>query len=152
MKIDERVEKDRRKLENRLEVDYANLQEQNRGLQELVRQNGWTIHGLLTRMEAMEARMALLSAQVSVVAPPQQVDLTREENEGGVGGPIELGSPFLGRSPSPQQFTREELDTVEAVGRNWEFLTRDVPTEGEYTPTGPRRIWDSPEASIDVTE
>jgi len=25
---------------------------------------------------------------------PQQVDLMREEDKGGVGGPIELGSPF----------------------------------------------------------
>jgi len=58
---------------------------------------------------------------------------------------LELGLPFLGRSPSPQQFTREELDAVEAVGRNWEFLNRDVTTEGEYTPTGPCYIWDSPE-------
>jgi len=47
-------------------------------------------------------------------------------------------------------FTREELDAVEAVGRNWEFLTeRDVPTEGVHTPTGPRRdLWDSPELWI----
>ena len=99
-------------------------------------------------MEMMEARMALISAQVAVMAPPLQVDLTREEDEGGVGGPIELGSPYRPRSPSPQVFTREELDAVEAVGRNWEFLTaRDTSTEGVYTPTGPRRdLWDSPES------
>jgi len=44
-------------------------------------------------------------------------------------------------------FTKEELDAVEAVRRNWEFLTsRDVSTEGVHTPTGPRRdLWDSPE-------
>jgi len=36
MKIDKRAEKDRRKLENQIEADYANLQEQNQGLQELV--------------------------------------------------------------------------------------------------------------------
>jgi len=34
------------------------------------------------------------SAQVAAMAPPLQVDLTREEDEGGVGGPIELGSPY----------------------------------------------------------
>jgi len=98
-------------------------------------------------MEMMKARMALVSAQVAAIAPPLQVDLVREEDEGGVGGPVEFGSPFRQRSPSPRMFTREELDTVEAVGRNWEFLTsRDVSTEGVHTPTGPRcDLWDSPE-------
>jgi len=141
------VEKQFRKLENRLEVDYATLREANKELVEQQRQDEWTIHGLMTHMEMMEARMALVSAQVAAMTPPLQVDLMREEDEGGVGGPIELGSPYRLRSPSPQVFTREELDAVEAVGRNWEFLTgRDVSTEGVHTPTGPRHdLWDSPE-------
>jgi len=141
------VEKQFRKLENRLEADYATLWVENKELVERQRQDEWTIHSLMTRMEMMEARMALVSAQVAAMAPPLQVDLTREEDEGGVGGPIELGSPYRLRSPSPQVFTREELDAVEAVGRNWEFLTgRDISTEGVHTPTGPRRdLWDSPE-------
>jgi len=142
------VEKQFRKMENRLEADYATLRAENKELVERQRQDEWTIHGLMTRMEMMEARMALVSAQVAAMAPPLQVDLTREEDEGGVGGPIELGSPYRLRSPSPQVFTREELDAVEAVGRNWEFLTsRDISTEGVHTPTGPRRdLWDSPES------
>jgi len=130
-----------------LEADYATLRAENKELVEWQRQDEWTIHGLMTRMEMMEARMALVSAQVAAMAPPLQVDLTREEDEGGVGGPIELRSSYRLRSPSPQVFTREELDAVEAVGRNWEFLTsRDISTEGVHTPTGPRRdLWDSPE-------
>jgi len=94
------VEKQFRKVENRLEVDYATLCEENKELRERQRQDKWTIHGLLTCMEMMEARMALVSSQVAAVAPPQQVDLTREEDEGGVGGPIEFGLPFRQRSPS----------------------------------------------------
>jgi len=81
MKVDERNEKEFRKLENRIEADFATLKAENAGLRELVWQNGWTIHGLLTRMEVMETNMALLSAQVSAAAPPQMVDLTREEEE-----------------------------------------------------------------------
>jgi len=140
------VEKQFRKVENRLEADYATLHAENRELVEWQCQDEWTIHGLLTCMEMMEARMALVSAQVAAMAPPLQVDLTREE-EGGGGGPIELGSPYRQRSPSPQMFTREELDAGEAVGRNWEFLiSRDISTEGVHTPTGPcRDLWDSPE-------
>jgi len=50
--------------------------------------------------------MALVSSQVAAVASPQQVDLSTEEDEGGVGGPIESRSPFPLRSPSPQVFSR----------------------------------------------
>jgi len=133
-------------ISNQWRSETRELREENAGLKDLISRNGWTIHGLLSCMEAMEARMALLSGQVSAMAPPVSVDLTREEEEGAVRGPLTLGSPFLGRSPSPQQFTREELDAVEAVGRNWEFLNnRDETTEGDYTPTGPRR-WNSPDA------
>jgi len=143
---DKLVEKQFQKMENHLGVDYATLRAENKELVERQRQE-WTIHGLMTHMEMMEARMALVSAQVAAMAPPLQVDLTRKEDEGGVGGPIELGSPYRLRSPSPQMFTREELDVVEVVERNWEFLTlRDVSTEGVHTPTGPcRDLWDSPE-------
>jgi len=133
-------------VENRLEADYTNLRAEIKELKEQQRQDEWTIHSLLTHMEMIEAMMALVSSQVAVVAPPQQVDLTREEDEGGVRGTIEPRSPFRQRSPSPQVFTREELDPVEAVRRNWEFLNRgDVSTEGIYTPTGPCNLWDSPE-------
>ena len=78
------MEKQFQKVENRLEVDYATLRAENKELVEWQRQE-WTIHGLMTRMEMMEARMALVSAQVAAMAPPLQVDLTREEDEGGVG-------------------------------------------------------------------
>jgi len=62
----------------------------------------------------------------------------REEDEGGVGGPIELGSPFRYRSSSPLWLDEVQLDTIEALGRNWEFLG-EVTMNGDYTPTGPRQ-------------
>jgi len=55
------VEKQFRKLENRLEADYATLCAENKELVEQQRHDEWTIHGLLTRMEMMETRMALVS-------------------------------------------------------------------------------------------
>jgi len=82
--------------------------------------------------------MDLLQNQVTAVAPVPVVDLTREENEGGVGGPIDLGSPIGLRSPSPLRLDDETADTLEALGRNWEMLNPgEVSTSGEYTPTGP---------------
>jgi len=132
------VEKQFREVENCLETDYATLREENKELREQQRQDKWTIHGLLTHMEVMEARMALVSSQVAAVASPQQVDLSTEEDKGGVGGPIEFRSPFQLRSPSPQVFTREELDTMEAVERNWEFLNQgELVPGGGYTPAVP---------------
>ena len=153
MKIDERVEKDCRTLENTFEARYAALQEENKelherneGLVELTRRNGWTMHGLLDCMAQMEARMALLSGQVSAMAPPISVDLTREEDEGGVGGPL-LGSLVRLRSLSllrlEEAVNAETLEAIEALGRSWDFVGRDATTSGEYTPTGPR--YQSPE-------
>jgi len=44
------VEKQFRKLENHLEVDYATLRAENKELVECQRHDEWTIHGLLTHM------------------------------------------------------------------------------------------------------
>jgi len=66
---DKLVEKQFRKLENRLEADYATLRAENKELVERQRHDKWTIHGLLTRMEMMEARMALVSVQVAAIRP-----------------------------------------------------------------------------------
>ena len=132
------MEKQFRKVENRLEVDYTTLREENKELREWQRQDKWTIHGLLTCMEAMEARMALVSSQVTAVVLSQQVGLSTEEDEGGVGGPIEFRSPFRLRSPFPHVFTREELDAMEVVERNWEFRNQgELATGGDYTPAVP---------------
>ena len=136
-------------LENTFEVRYTALQEENKELREknkalrgLVCSNGWTLHNLLGRMEATEARMALLSGQVLAMAPPVLVDLTREEES-----PVVLGSPIRLRSPSPlrleEAVNSETLEAIEALGRSWDFIHREVTTSGEYTPTGPR--YQSPE-------
>ena len=142
--LEKKVRTKRVELENRVEMDFQNLSEENRELKEQVRRNEWALFGMITRMEQMEMRMDLLQNQVTAVAPVPMVDLTREESEGGVGGPIDLGSPIGLRSPSPLRLDDETADALEALGRNWEMLNRgDVLTSGEYTPTGPR--YQSPE-------
>jgi len=143
-KLEKRVQTKRVELENRVEMDFQNLSEENRELKEQVRRNEWALFGMITRMEQMEMRMDLLQNQVTTVAPVPMVDLMREESEGGIGGPIDLGSPIGLRSPSPLRLDNETADALEALGRNWEMLNRgDVSTSGEYTPTGPR--YQSPE-------
>jgi len=123
-------------LENCLEADFQTLSGENRRLNEELHRSEWALFRMMTRMEQMEMRMDLLQNQVSTVAPAPRVNLTREESEGGVGGPIEWGSPF--RSPSPLRLDDATTDALEALGRNWELLNRgDETTSGEYTPTGP---------------
>jgi len=136
--LEKKVRTKRVKLENRVETDYQILQGENRELKEQVRWNEWALFGMMTHMEQMEMRMDLLHNQVTTVAPAPVVDLTREESEGGVGGPLELGSPIGLRSPSPLHLDDVMAEALEALGRNWEMLNRgDVSTSGEYTPTGP---------------
>ena len=58
----------------------------------------WTVQSLISRMETMEARMALFQETVGKLSPPRiEVDLTQDEEVEMVGGPIEHQGPiFLG--------------------------------------------------------
>ena len=80
---------------------------------------------------------------MTAVAPALVVDLTQEEDEGGLGGPIVWWTPFQRGSPSLLALDGEALDVIEALGRNWEFLgSIEATTSGDYTPTG---LCESPE-------
>jgi len=84
--------------------------------------------------------MNLLQAQVMTVVSAPVVDLTREEEEGGLGGPIDLGSLLLYRTPSPQELDEVTAGVIKALGRNWEFLaTGEETTSGDHTPKGLHR-------------
>ena len=58
----------------------------------------WMVQSLVVRMEMIEARMALFQETVGKLSPPRiRVGLMQEEEDGGIGGPIEQpGSIFLG--------------------------------------------------------
>ena len=60
----------------------------------------WTVQSLISRMEMMEARMALFQEMVGKLPPPRiEVDLTKDKEVEMVGGPIEHQGPvFLGNS------------------------------------------------------
>jgi len=103
------------------ERSHKDLRAQVKELEECGCQDEWTIFGLMTCMEQIEARMNLLQAQVMMVASAPVVNLTREEEEI-VGGPIELGSPFLYRTLSPLELDKVNVGAIEALGRNWELL------------------------------
>jgi len=91
-------------------------------------------------MTQLEARLDRLEVPVSL-RTPQVFDLTREEDEGGVGGPIILAE----ETPAPESVVPSEeewaLDSEDE--RNLAGLLVGIAsegewrTDGEYTPTGP---------------
>ena len=99
--------------------------------------------GLETHLVQMEARQQIMMERLDVMnVAPVVVDLTREEDEGGLGGPIFLAPETPAASVDvEEERTRaqrellEELDTILSSFVNVE--EDEKTTEGEYTPTGP---------------
>ena len=92
-------------------------------LQEENHQNEWTIQSLMLKIETMEAQMALFQETVGKVSPPRiKVDLTQEEEDGGICGPMVLVTPiFLApKSVDPPSENGEETESLLAV---WEVLS-----------------------------
>jgi len=127
-------------VEHQGEHSHEDLCAQVKELEERGCRDKWTIFGPMTRMEQMEARMNLLQAQVMTVVSTPVVELMREEEEGGLGGPIDLGSPLLYSTPTPLELDEVTAGAIEALGRNWEFLTTGGEAmSGDNTPMGPHR-------------
>ena len=132
------MEKKIGKLEHRIEVSHENLQAEIKELRERQYHDKWTIYGLVTHMDGMEARMTFLQAQVAALVPTPAMDLSREESEGIVGDPMMSGPPEGIGSPSTLLLNEVQLDALGALGRNWEFLNQEeLVISGDYTPTGP---------------
>ena len=99
----------------------------------------WTIGGLIACMDGMETRMTFLQVQVAALVPTLVMDFSREEDEGTVGDLVMSGSLKGIGSPPSLLLSEVQLDTLGALGRNWEFLNQEeVMISGDYTPTGPR--------------
>jgi len=64
MREDELMEKQFQKVENRLEADYTNLCAEVKELKERQCHDEWTICGLMTCMEGMEAWMRFLERRL----------------------------------------------------------------------------------------
>ena len=99
--------------------------------------------GLETCLVQMEAQQQIMMERLDAMnTTPVVVDLTKEEDEGGLGGPIFLAPETPAASVDPeeertqaQRELLEELDNILASFVNVDDEERM--TEGEYTPTGP---------------
>ena len=83
---------------NILERENRFFKSKAQSLREDNRQLEWMVQSLISRMERMEARMALFQETVGKLSPPRiEVDLTQDEEVEMVGGPIKHQGPiFLG--------------------------------------------------------
>ena len=103
----------------------------------------WKSLGLETRLVQLEARQQIMMERLDAMnVAPVVVDLTQEEDEGRLGGPIFLAPETPAASVDTEEVgTRaqrellEELDNILSSFVNVEEV--EETTEGEYTPTGP---------------
>ena len=94
-------------------------------------------HECIAKLEACLDRLEVLVA----LRAPEVFDLTREEDEGGVGGPIILAE----ESPAPEsviplleEWVLDSNDERALAGLLVGITSeREWRTDGEYTPTGP---------------
>ena len=119
------------------------LEDEVREVSSRLREEEWKSFGLETRLVQMEARQQIMMERLDAMnVAPVVVDLTQEEDEGGLRGPIFLAPETPAASVDTeeerswaQQELLVELDSILSSFVNVEGDERT--TEGEYTPTGP---------------
>ena len=103
----------------------------------------WKAVGLETRLVQMEARQQIMMERLDVMnVAPVIVDLTQEEDEGGLGGPIFLAPETPAASVDSEEERargcQELLVELDSILASFVHVEEDKKmTEGEYTPTGP---------------
>ena len=133
-----------------IEKSNRDLRVLNRYLEDEVREVNVRLHdeewkslGLETHLIWMEARQQIMMERLDAMnVAPVVVDLTKEEDEGGLGSPILLAAETPAASVDTeveraraQQELLVELDSILSSFVNVE--EEEKTTEGEYTPTGP---------------
>ena len=99
--------------------------------------------GLETRLVEMEARQQIMMERLDAMnVAPVVVDLTKEEDEGGLGGPIflapETPAALVDMEEEGTRMRRELLEELDTILSSFVNVEEDEKTtEGAYTPTGP---------------
>ena len=126
-----------------LRVVNRYLEDEVREVNVRLREEEWKSLGLETRLVQLETRQQILMERLDAMkVTPVVVDLTKEEDEGGLGGPVFLAPETPAASVDmEEERTRAqwellvELDSILSSFVNVEEDKKT--TEGEYTPTGP---------------
>ena len=119
------------------------LEDKVREVNVRLRDEEWKSLGLETRLVQMEARQQIMMERLDAMnVIPIVMDLTKEEDEGGLGGPIFLApeTPAVSvdmeeERTRAQQELLVELDSI--LSSFMDVEEDEKTTEGEYTPTGP---------------
>ena len=101
----------------------------------------WMLQGLLACVEAIEASQELMRSRLEVVNPaPVFMNLTQEEDKGGLGGPIFLAAePPVASVDTEAERQRAQEELITELDHLLVNLSRngDVEMSGEYTSAGP---------------
>ena len=142
----ELVEKSNRDLR----VLNCYLEDEVREVSIRLRDEEWKVLGLETRLVQMEAQQEIVMERLNVMnVAPVVVDLTQEEDEGSLGGPIFLAPETPAASVDLEeeraQGCQDLLVELDGILASFVHVEEDErTTEGEYTPTGPSALgWSS---------
>ena len=119
------------------------LEDEVREVNIRLRDEEWKSLGLETRLVQLEARQQILMERLDAMnAPPVVVDLTKEEDEGGLGGPIflapEIPAALVDTEEERTRAQQELLEELDGILSSFVSVEGDEQmTKGEYTPTGP---------------
>ena len=119
------------------------LEDEVREVSNWLRNEEWKSLGLETQLVQMEARQQIMMERLDAMnVAPVVVDLTQEEDEGGLGGPIFLAleTPAVSMDSEEERARgcQELLVELDSILASFVHVEEDKKTtEGEYTPTGP---------------
>ena len=107
-----------------------------------LRNKEWKLLGLETCLVQMEARQQIMMERLDAMnIAPVVVDLTQEEDEGGLSGPIFLAleTPMASVDSEEEraQGCQELLVELDNILSSFVYVEEEKTTEGEYTLTGP---------------
>ena len=130
------------KLNQDLQVLNQYLEDEVQELSAGLHEEQWKVLGLMTHLEQMQAQQEIMMGRLDAMNVALVViDLTQEENEGGLGGPIflapETPTVSLDSEEERARGRQELLIELDGILASFVHVEEEKMTEGEYTPTRP---------------
>ena len=124
------------------EIKEKEFEDEIRFLKNEVTDTRWKMFALESKVDVLETRMSLVLEQLEVLEAEKKevIDLTvdeKEEDQGGLGGPIFLAPETPAPSLDLAPLDAETVEGIERMFHEWTSVAGDAETEGSYDPTGP---------------